>query len=162
MVPAVGIVPVVLHLLLRNENVFPVLPSPCINPAINKFDVGRIAVGIVAAAHGRIVGHVPGRIEFLVQRLILRWMVVLGMSAALRRERILGCRGQRRHEAAQPDQEQDLGRGAQQAGSVSVDTACQDTRSPVVPAPIPSGGAKPPQPPAVIVASCPELTDALL
>ena len=87
MVSAVGIVPVLLHLLRRNEDVLAVLSAPRVDAAVNIFYFRRVAVRIVAAANPRMVGHAPGRIELLVQLLILRRMVVrccLALSALLR------------------------------------------------------------------------------
>lgn len=63
MIPSIGIVPAALHLLRRNQNVFPVFPALCVDPAIDISDVGRIAVGVVAATQRRIIGHTPGRVE---------------------------------------------------------------------------------------------------
>ncbi|RXH26782.1 hypothetical protein XH99_18600 [Bradyrhizobium nanningense] len=77
MVSAVRIIPVSLHLLGWDQNVSPVLPAPSIDLAVDVFDVGRIAVSAVAATEARIVRHVPGRIEFLVQRLVLGWMLAM-------------------------------------------------------------------------------------
>src|SRR3954449_2790853 len=83
MIPTVGIIPVSLHLLRWNQNVFPVLPAPRIDVAIDILHIGRITVGTVAAAQRRIVRHMPGRIEFFMQRLVLVWM--LAMSGTLSR-----------------------------------------------------------------------------
>lgn len=74
MVSAVRIIPVSLHLLRWNQNVSPVLPAPGIDLVADVFDIGRIAVGTVATTDARIIRHVPGRIEFLVQRLVLGWV----------------------------------------------------------------------------------------
>jgi len=81
MVSAVRIIPVSLHLLGWDQNVSPVLPAPCIDLAVDVFDIGRIAVSAVAATEARIVRHVPGRIELFVQRLVLGW--VLAMNGTL-------------------------------------------------------------------------------
>jgi hypothetical protein len=77
MVSAIGIVPIALDFLWRDQNVLPVFPAPRIDIAADIFDLGRIAIRIVAAAPGGIIRHVPGRIELLVQRFILRGMAVL-------------------------------------------------------------------------------------
>jgi hypothetical protein len=55
----IGIVPIPLYLLRRNENVFPIFPAPCIDFAVYILDVGRIAVRVIATAEGRVVGHMP-------------------------------------------------------------------------------------------------------
>jgi hypothetical protein len=77
-IAAVGIIPVPLYFLGRNENVFPVLPASRIDLAVGGFDFGRVAVRIVAAAERRIVGHVPRRIKPLMQKLILSGMMTMG------------------------------------------------------------------------------------
>ena len=77
MVPAIGIVPIALYLLWRDQNVLPVFPAPRIDIAADVFDFGWIAIRVVAAAPGRIVRHVPCRIELFVQSFILRGMAVL-------------------------------------------------------------------------------------
>src|SRR5262249_39648779 len=48
-----------------------------IDIAADILDFSRIAIRIVAAACRRIIRHVPGRIEFLMQCFILRWMAML-------------------------------------------------------------------------------------
>ena len=95
MVAAVGIVPVALDLLGRDQDVFPVFPAPGVDLAFDVAYLGRVAIRIVAAAQNRIVRHAPVRIELLVQRLILRRMVtmrsipssVLGLQARCQRKR---------------------------------------------------------------------------
>ena len=77
MVSAVRIVPVSLHFLRRYRDVPSVLPAPRIDFAVDVLDIGRIAISAVAAAEARVVRHVPGRIEFLVQRLVLGWMLAM-------------------------------------------------------------------------------------
>src|SRR5258705_13969936 len=77
MVSAIRTVPVALDLRCGDQNVIPVLPAPRVDVATDIFDLGRVAVRLVAAAPGGIVGHVPGRIELLVQSFILRGMAVL-------------------------------------------------------------------------------------
>jgi hypothetical protein len=62
-IAAVGIIPVPLYFLGRNENVFPVLPALRIDRAVDRFDFGRVAVRIVATAERRIIRHVPRRIK---------------------------------------------------------------------------------------------------
>ena len=77
MVSAIGIVPIALDFLWRDQNVLPVFPAPRIDIAADIFDLGRIAIRIVAAAPGGTIRHVPGRIKLLVQSFILRGMAVL-------------------------------------------------------------------------------------
>jgi len=76
-IAAVGIIPVPLYFLGRNENVFPVLPALRIDRAVDRFDFGRVAVRIVATAERRIIRHVPRRIKPLMQRPILSGMVAM-------------------------------------------------------------------------------------
>src|SRR5712664_780978 len=76
-IAAVGIIPVPLYFLGRNENVFPVLPALRIDLAFDRFDFGRVAVRIVATAERRIIRHVPRRIKPLMQRPILSAMVAM-------------------------------------------------------------------------------------
>jgi hypothetical protein len=76
-IAAVGIIPVPLYFLGRNENVFPVLPTLRKDAAVDRFDFGRVAVRIVATAEHRIIGHAPRRIKPLMQRLILSGMVAM-------------------------------------------------------------------------------------
>ncbi|MGY3610863.1 MULTISPECIES: hypothetical protein [unclassified Bradyrhizobium] len=78
MVSAVGIIPVALSLLRRNENVFPILPALRIDLAVDRFDFGRVAIGTVAAAERRVIRHVPRRREVLMQELVPRRMVAMG------------------------------------------------------------------------------------
>ena len=80
MVSSVGIVPVALHLLGWNWNVPSVFPALREDVAIDVLDFGRIAVRVIATTHRRMIRHVPGRIEFLVQRLILRRMMACGVA----------------------------------------------------------------------------------
>ena len=77
MVSAIGIVPIALYLLWRDQNVLPVFPAPRIDIAADVFDLGWIAIRIVAAALDGIIRHVPCRIELFVQSFILRRMAVL-------------------------------------------------------------------------------------
>jgi hypothetical protein len=77
MVSAIRIVPVALDLPGRNQDVIAVLPAPRVDVAADIFDLGRVAIRLVAAAPGGIIRHVPGRIELLVQSFILRGMAVL-------------------------------------------------------------------------------------
>jgi hypothetical protein len=83
MVSAVRIIPVSFHLLGWDQNVSPVLPAPRIDLAVDVLDVGRITVGAVATTDARVVRHVPGGIEFFVQRLVLRR--VLAMNGTVSR-----------------------------------------------------------------------------
>jgi hypothetical protein len=95
MVLAIGIVHPPLQLFRWNKDVFSVLSAPCVDSAVIEFDVSGVAVRLVATAKGRIIGHVPGRIESFMQQLILWRMVPLSLtlSTLLRRSRLR----QRRH-----------------------------------------------------------------
>lgn len=75
-ISAIEIVPVSLYLFRRNANVPSVFSAFCVDVPVNVLDFGRVAIRIIAAADGRIATHVPCRIKFLVQELILRRMVV--------------------------------------------------------------------------------------
>lgn len=93
MVSAVRIIPVSLHFLRRDENVSPVLPAPCIDPAVDVLDVGRITVSAVAATEARIIRHFPSRVEFLVQFLVLGRVLAMkgSLSRLLRLDRRSGA-----------------------------------------------------------------------
>jgi hypothetical protein len=65
-ISAVGIISVPLYLLGWHENVFPVLSAPGVDVAVNILDLSRVAVRIIATANGRVIGHVPRRIETLM------------------------------------------------------------------------------------------------
>ena len=82
MIPAIGIVPVVLYLFSWNGNVLAVLSASCVDLAVNVLDFGRVAVRLVATANGRIVGHVPLCIKLFMQELVL-WRMVVQRSLAL-------------------------------------------------------------------------------
>jgi hypothetical protein len=82
-IPAVGIVPVVLYLFRWNGNILAVLSASCVDVAINVLDFSRVAVRLVATANGRIVGHVPLCIKLLMQELILWRMVARGMALSI-------------------------------------------------------------------------------
>jgi hypothetical protein len=88
-VSAIGIVLVPFYLLGWYRNVLPVFSAFCVESSVNVLDVSRVAVRLIATAKGRIVGHVPRRIEFFVQGLILWRMVALNpaMSSLLRQDR---------------------------------------------------------------------------
>jgi hypothetical protein len=58
-ISAIGIVPVPLYFFSRNPNVLSVLSAFCEDVAIDVLDVSRVAVRIIAATGGRIIGHVP-------------------------------------------------------------------------------------------------------
>ena len=75
MISAIRIVSIPLDFFRRNEDVFSVFSALGVDVATDVFDFGRITVRIIATANRRMVGHMPGRIEFLVQGLILWWMV---------------------------------------------------------------------------------------
>jgi hypothetical protein len=75
MVSAIGIIPIPLYLLRRNEDVFPVFSAFGVDAAVNEFDFGRVTVRIVTTAGRGIVGHMPARIELFVEPLIL-WRMV--------------------------------------------------------------------------------------
>ena len=100
MISAIRIVPVPLYFFRRNENVLSVLSTFCVNVAVDVLDLSRIAVRIIAAANRRTIGHVPCRIELLVQELILRRMMAkptLGLALSVLR---LGPRRQQATETA--------------------------------------------------------------
>jgi hypothetical protein len=78
-ISAVRIVSVSLDFFRWNENVFSIFSTLGVDVAIDVLDFGRIAVCIIATAGRRMVGHVPRRIEFLVQWHILRWMMPRGV-----------------------------------------------------------------------------------
>jgi hypothetical protein len=80
MVSPIGIVPVVLYLSRRNQNVFAIFSALCVDAAIDIFDVGRITVRVVAATQRRIIGHPPGRVEFFVQRYVPGRMVAFSFA----------------------------------------------------------------------------------
>ena len=83
MIPAVGIVPVVLYLFSWNGNVLAVFSASCVDVAVNVPDLSRVAVRLVATANGRIVGHVPLCIKLFMQELILRRMVPRGLALSI-------------------------------------------------------------------------------
>lgn len=58
-----------------------ILSALCVDVAVDVSDFGRIAVRVVAAANGRMIGHAPRRVELLVQELILRRMVAKACMA---------------------------------------------------------------------------------
>ena len=82
MIPAIGIVPVVLYLFSWNGNVLAVLSASCVDLAVNVPDFGRVAVRLVAA-NGRIVGHAPLGIKLLMQELILWRMVARSVALSI-------------------------------------------------------------------------------
>ncbi|WP_157083738.1 hypothetical protein ACNJX9_20515 [Bradyrhizobium sp. DASA03076] len=91
MASAVRIIPVLLHLLRRDPDVSSVLPPPRIDLAVDVLDIGWIAISAVAATEARVIRHAPGRVEFLVQRLVLGRMLAMdGTVSGLLR---LDCRG---------------------------------------------------------------------
>ena len=77
MVSAIGIVPIALDLLRRDENVLSVLPAPRVDIATDVLDFGRVAIRIITTATVGIIRHVPCRIKLLVQSLILGGMAML-------------------------------------------------------------------------------------
>lgn len=83
MVAAVGIIPVSLDLLRRNEDVFPVFPAQRVDAPLDPPYLGRVAVGVVAASQHRIVRHVPTRIELLVEEQIPRRMTMCAILSGL-------------------------------------------------------------------------------
>jgi hypothetical protein len=95
MVSAVRVVSIPLDLLRWNGNVFSILSAFCVDVAIDVLDFSRIAVGVITAADGRMIGHAPRRIELFVQELILRRVVgkasmaltSLSLSLSRRRQR---------------------------------------------------------------------------
>lgn len=85
MIASVRIVAMTLDLLRWNDDPLPVLSPASEERGADVLDLGRAAVLLVAAALGRIVGHVPRRVELLVDGRILRRMVVT-VILSLRRE----------------------------------------------------------------------------
>ncbi len=83
MIPAVGIVPVVLYLFSWNGNVLAVLSASCVDHSINVPDFSRVAVRLVATANGRIVGHAPLCIKLFMQELILWRMVARSVALSI-------------------------------------------------------------------------------
>ena len=83
MIPAIGIVPVVLYLFSWNGNVLAVLSASCVDLAINVLDFSRVAVRLVATANGRIVGHAPLCIKLFMQKLILWRMVARSVALSI-------------------------------------------------------------------------------
>jgi hypothetical protein len=81
MASAVGVISIPLDLLRWNGNVLSILSAFCVDVAVDVSDFGRIAVRVIAAANGRMIGHAPCRVEFLVQELILRRVVAKGSMA---------------------------------------------------------------------------------
>ena len=75
MVSAIRVVSIPLDLLRGNGNVLSILSALCVDVAVDVLDLSRIAVRVIAAADGRMIGHAPRRVEFLVQELILRRVV---------------------------------------------------------------------------------------
>ena len=76
MVPAVRVVTVAFNLLRRNGEPFSVLAPSRIDPAADYY-LRRITISPVAAGFRGIVRHVPGRVELLVERQVLRWMTLM-------------------------------------------------------------------------------------
>ena len=76
MIAAVRVVPVVLDFVSGDEDVFSILPSPGVDAGADHLDFGRIAVRLVAAAPARVIRHIPGAVELLVQVSVLRRMIV--------------------------------------------------------------------------------------
>jgi|GEM_PF-6807192 len=150
MVSAVRIIPVSLHLLRWDQNVSPVLPAPGIDLTVDVFDVGRITVGAVATTEARIVRHVPGRVEFFVQRLVLGR--VLAMSGAVFRLLCLD----RRNGAEESHRAQELAWAVQRTGSRIRPSERRQLSNSAL------GDLSLEQPPAVTFAACAEAIDALL
>ena len=67
MIATVRIVAVDFNLLPWDGYVSLIFPPECPPLAVLILNLGRIAVGLVAARLARLVRHVPGRIELLVQ-----------------------------------------------------------------------------------------------
>jgi hypothetical protein len=82
MVSAIRVISIPLDLLRRYGNVFSILSALCVDVAVDVSDLGRIAVRVITAADGRMIGHAPCRVELLVQELIL-WRVTAKASMAL-------------------------------------------------------------------------------
>src|SRR3954447_9444821 len=75
-VSAIRIVSVPLYLVRWNANKSSVFSAFCVDAAVIVLDLRRVAVRIVATTSRWIVGHVPCRIELLVQELVLRRVTV--------------------------------------------------------------------------------------
>jgi hypothetical protein len=75
-ISAIRIVSIPLDLFRWNSNVLSVFSAFCVDVAVDVLDFGWVAVRIIATANGRIIRHMPCRIEFLVQQLVLRRVVV--------------------------------------------------------------------------------------
>jgi hypothetical protein len=99
MVSAVRVISIPLDLLRWNGNVLSILSALCVDVSVDVSDFGRIAVRVIAAANGRMIGHAPCRVEFLVQQLILRRMMVKASMALPILS--LSCRRQRAKETTQ-------------------------------------------------------------
>jgi hypothetical protein len=137
MISAIGIVSIPLDLFDWHGNVFSVFSAFRVDVAVDILDLGRIAVRIIATANGRMIGHMPGWIEFLVQELILRWMVVKP-SLALS---VLRLNSRHQHEAKTARQEE-FAKEVHCAGSLLRNSELREIAAGVLPLPL-SGGVKP-------------------
>jgi hypothetical protein len=81
MVSAIRVVSISLDLFRWYGNVFSIVSALCVDVAVDVSDLGWIAVRVIAAGNGLMIGHVPCRVEFLMQELILRR--VLAKASAL-------------------------------------------------------------------------------
>jgi hypothetical protein len=80
----VRVISVPLYLLRRDDDPLTVFASTSEQASTYIFDLGRVAVGFIATAFGRIVRHVPRAVKFFMELHVLRWMV---MFLSLGRER---------------------------------------------------------------------------
>ena len=76
MVATIGVVPIALDLAPRHSNHFSVF-TPAREPlALSESDLGGIAIPHAATGSAWLVGHHPGGVKLLVNRRILRRVVV--------------------------------------------------------------------------------------
>ena len=78
MVPAIGIVPIVLDFGPRDRNEFPVFPPLGEPLAVLKFYFCGITVRFVTAGYVWLIGHKPSRVKSLVD-----WKVNRGVSSVV-------------------------------------------------------------------------------
>ena len=86
MVPAVRVVTVAFNLPRRNGKPFSVLAPSRIDRTADYSDLRRITISPIATGFRGIVRHVPGRVELLVERQVLRWMTLMLLRLCANRE----------------------------------------------------------------------------
>ena len=88
MISPIGIISIPLYFFWRDKYILPVLSSLRVEAPANVLDFRWVTVRFVAAAGAWVIWHAPRRVEFLVEELILRWMVTRGVvfSSVLRLE----------------------------------------------------------------------------